>query len=257
LIYYWLGVFLQKLLNNFDSKRIALDKLIDEVEHLQRENQQWQFYVKTGADDELFKSIFILRNTINISRRNLIDIQQKIMEYLNQIKIQSQLNEKVQKIKALKDKLLLKEMTNFEEIIKNDNSYVFQPNQIFFTKLSIPFLQNENNLPILLKVSNKNLKKKLYKYEEITEEIEDQLLSISEKQRYVINLERFKQNFISTGGNLIDFILDYNFENQLDFKDKITLYCKVATTFNNDFIIINEYQEFENIEFAIIKPKKQ
>ncbi|GEM_PF-3290051 len=245
------------LLNNFDSKRIALDKLIDEIEHLQRENQQWQFYIKTGADDELFKSIIILRHTINISRRNLIDIQQKIMEYLNQIKVQSQLNEKIQKIKALKDKLLLKEMTNFEEIIKNDSSFVFQPTQTFFTKLSIPFLQNETNLPILLKVSNKHLKKKRIKGEELTDEIEEQFLSISEKQRYTINLERFKQNFVSTGGNLIDFILDYDFENQLEFKDKITLFCKVATTFNTDFIFTDEYQEYENIEFAVIKPKKQ
>jgi hypothetical protein len=244
------------LLNNFDSKRIALDKLIDEIEHLQRENQQWQFYIKTGADDELFKSIIILRHTINISRRNLINIQQKILEYLNQIKIQSQLNEKIQKIKALKDKLLLKEMTNFEDIIKSDCSYVFQPTQTFFTKLSIPFLQNENSLPILLKVSYKHLRGKLIKGEEITDEIEEQLLTISERQRYIINLERFKRNFVSTGGNLIDFVLDYDFENQLEFKDKITLFCKVATTYNNEFIITDEYQEYENIEFAVIKPKK-
>jgi hypothetical protein len=244
------------LLNNFDSKRIALDKLIDEIEHLQRENQQWQFYIKTGADDELFKSIIILRHTINISRRNLIDIQQKILEYLNQIKIQSQLNEKIQKIKALKDKLLLKEMTNFEDIIKSDSSYVFQPTQTFFTKLSIPFLQDENSLPILLKVSYKHLRGKLIKGGEITDEIEEQLLTISERQRYIINLERFKQNFVSTGGNLIDFVLDYDFENQLEFKDKITLFCKVATTYNNEFIITDEYQEYENIEFAVIKPKK-
>ena len=115
----------------------------------------------------------------------------------------------------------------------------------------------QKSLPILLKVSNKHLKKKLDKGVEITDEIEEQLLSITEKQRYIINLERFKQNFISTGGNLIDFILDYDFENQLEFKDKITLFCKVATTFNNDFIITDEYQEYENIEFAVIKPKKQ
>jgi hypothetical protein len=60
---------------------------------------------------------------------------------------------------------------------------------------------------------------------------------------------------LSRGGDLFDFINNYNFEKELSFEEKVTLFCKLASQFRDDFSISDTYSKIENIEYALITPK--
>ena len=54
-------------------------------------------------DDELKHVVMLLRRQLTESRHNLIETQRQIIEYLNQVKHQSRIQEKIKQVKYLKE----------------------------------------------------------------------------------------------------------------------------------------------------------
>lgn len=240
-------------LQEYDNKRKNLDDLLEQIDAFFREST-WEYFIKMVQDDELNQIILRLDRDIIIARQNLIDITQKILDFINRIRQDSQIFKHIQKVKLLKDQLLLAEKSNFIDVISKDNSLQFQNEIRFSTPLSLDYIQSEDAYNILLRISYK-LKKSINIDEKSSGIIRNEFLNAKDKNHYVVDTNKLKESFLSRGGDLFDFINNYNFEKELSFEEKVTLFCKLASQFRDDFSISDTYSKIENIEYALITPK--
>lgn len=240
-------------LQEYDNKRKNLDDLLEQIDAFFLENT-WEYFIKMVQDDELNQIILRLDRDIIVARQNLIDITQKILDFINRIRQDSHVFKHIQKVKLLKDQLLLAEKSNFIDVISKDNSLQFQNEIRFSTPLSLNYIQSEEAYEILLRISYK-LKKSLSIDEKSSGIIRNEFLNGKDKNHFVIDTNKLKENFLSRGGDLFDFINNYNFEKELSFEEKVTLFCKLASQFRDDFSISDNYSKIENIEYALITPK--
>lgn len=67
-----------------------------------------QTFFKSALDEELNTIITFVTIQLNECRHNLMDNQKQIIEYLNQIKHQSGVIEKLRQIKYLKDQFIIR-----------------------------------------------------------------------------------------------------------------------------------------------------
>lgn len=240
-------------LQEYDNKRKNLDELLEQIDAFFREST-WKYFIKMVQDNELNQIILKLDRDIIIARQNLIDITQKILDFINRIRQDTQIFKHIQKVKLLKDQLLLAEKSNFIDVISKDNSLQFQNEIRFSTPLSLDYIQSEDAYNILLRISYK-LKKSINIDEKSSGIIRNEFLNGKDKNHYVVDTNKLKESFLSRGGDLFDFINNYNFEKELSFEEKVTLFCKLASQFRDDFSISDSYSKIENIEYALITPK--
>lgn len=240
-------------LQEYDNKRKNLDDLLEQIDAFFQEST-WAYFIKMVQDDELNQIILRLDRDIIIARQNLIDITQKILDFINRIRQDSQIFKHIQKVKLLKDQLLLAEKSNFIDVVLKENSLKFQNEIRYSTPLSLEYIQSEDAFEILLRISYK-LKKSLKLDEKSSGVIRDEFLNEKDKNHFVVDTNKLKESFLSRGGDLFDFINNYNFEFELTFEDKVTLYCKLASQFRDEFSISDKYSKIRNIEYALITPK--
>lgn len=107
-------------LEHLDLKRNDITTLVSLTDNLVAGDEEQTFF-KTASDEELQRIINALRGQLNFCRHNLIDIQKQIIEFLNRLKYQSGLLEKIRQLKYLKDQFELKSKTN---IVKLDRKSV-------------------------------------------------------------------------------------------------------------------------------------
>lgn len=240
-------------LQEYDNKRKNLDDLLEQIDAFFQEST-WGYFIKIVQDDELNQIILRLDRDIIIARQNLIDITQKILDFINRIRQDSQIFKHIQKVKLLKDQLLLAEKSNFIDVVLKENSLKFQNEIRYSTPLSLEYIQSEDAFEILLRISYK-LKKSLKLDKKSSGVIRDEFLNEKDKNHFVVDTNKLKESFLSRGGDLFDFINNYNFEYELTFEDKVTLYCNLASQFRNEFSFSDKYLKFRNIEYALITPR--
>ena len=240
-------------LKDYDNKRGNLDELLKQIDSFFREST-WVYFIKMVQDDELNQILLKLDRDIIVARQNLIDITQKILDFINRIRQDSKVFKHIQKVKLLKDQLLLTEKSNFIDLISKDNSLQFQNEIRFSTPLSLDYIQSEEAYEILLRISYK-LKKSISIVEKSSGIIRDEFLNSKEKNHYVIDTKKLKESYLSRGGDLFEFLNSYSFDKELSFEERVTLFCKLASQFREDFSVSEKYLQFENIEYALITPK--
>jgi hypothetical protein len=89
----------------------------------------------------------------------------------------------------------------------------------------------------------------------LAESISNELLENSVEEETMINLEEVKNHFIATSDNLFNFIVRYDFLKEVDFNERVTIYCQVASQYESELNIENEFQIDNDIEYTLIYPK--
>ena len=107
---------------NLDSKRKDITKLIEQTEHVITEENLTFF--KTATDEELNRIIVQLKMQLGKCTHNLIEIERQVIDFLNQIKQQSSVIEKLRQIKYLKDQFILETTTDIKAVLATNNSVV-------------------------------------------------------------------------------------------------------------------------------------
>src|SRR5690606_20872183 len=128
-------------LENLDKKRIDISKLIDQTQELITEDEITFF--QTATDEELSRIIVQLKIQLGKCTHNLIEIEKQIIDFLNQIKYQGNIIEKLRQIKYLKDQFTLETSTNLKPVLAENNSVIFESKPVYPLKLSIEFLQTD------------------------------------------------------------------------------------------------------------------
>lgn len=240
-------------LENLDKKRKDITILIDHTEKLFSDDEV--LFFKSALDEELSRIIIQLKIQLGKCTHNLIEIERQIIDYLNQIKYQSNVIEKLRMIKYLKDQFILQTSTNIDSILSQNNSVIFEPNPAYPLKLSLEYLQaDEEAFASIVKIAKRvnsgiNLKRP------VAEKISSEYLETQIEEEIQINLEEVKNGFVASGNNLFDFILNFNFAREVSFEDKVTIYCQLISQYENIFEVTEQFEEKMEIEFAMVYPK--
>ena len=241
-----------KLLN-LDVKRKDITKLITQTEKLITEDDVTFF--NTATDEELRRVIVQLKIQLGKCTHNLIEIERQIIDFLNQIQYQSNVIEKLRMIKYLKDQFTLETTTDIKSILAVNDSVIFEPNPTYKLKLSLEYLQADEEVYESIKKIANRLKVGINFKRPIAEKISSEYLETQIEEEIQINLEEVKNGFVASSYNLFDFIMNYNFAKKVSFEDRVTIYCQLISQYEDIFEITDQFEEKQEIEYAMVYPK--
>ncbi len=238
---------------NLDHKRKDITKLIEQTEQLVTDENLTFF--RTATDEELSQIIIQLKRQLYRCTHNLIEIQRQIIDFLNQIQQQSGIIEKLRKVKYLKDQFILETSTDIKQVLAKNNAVVFEPNPSYPLKLSLEYLQTDEEAFASIKkiAERKKLGEKLK--QPIAERISDEYLETQIIEEVQINFEEVKNGFVAGSNNLFDFVMSFNFSKMVSFEERVTIYCQMVSLYDTAFEITEQFDEKNDIEFAMIYPK--
>ncbi|AFM04484.1 hypothetical protein Fleli_2101 [Bernardetia litoralis DSM 6794] len=240
-------------LKNFDEKRRNIRLLIEQTISLIKEDNITFF--KNATDEELRIIVINLRQQLFKCEHNLVEIEQQIIEFLNQIQKQSIILDKLKQIKYLRDQFILETKTNIKNVLETNNSLIFEPKPSYKLKISLDYLQQDEKVfESIKKIAKKAKSTKKIKLS-IADKISEDYLENQVEEQIQINLEEVKNSFLAGSNNLFDFIMSYDFVTNISFGERVTIYCQMASQYEDNFEITEEIGKKEGIEFAIIYPK--
>jgi hypothetical protein len=240
------------ILDENDRKAHQIENLIRSIQEFIKSNE-WEFFRKNAEDNTLEYIVTNLFKSINVAWRNLTDIIQKIIDFHNQIRLQTETFKKLQRIKQMKDNGTVKEYTNIENVVLKENALLYNDQQRFNYNISVPFLQSDDGYFVIAKVKAKIKERATTIKPKIAEEVSELNTEKQEQKLLSINLLKLKQQFASGSGELFDFIENYEFEQDITFDEQVTLFCKMASLYNTELNHTGEYKTVNDIEYAVIQ----
>ncbi|MEO7767342.1 MAG: hypothetical protein ABIS01_07940 [Ferruginibacter sp.] len=238
-------------LQSFDEKRRAIYRLIEQTELLVTE-EEITFFI-TALDEELKQVVSQLRNQLTESRHNLIETQKQIIDYLNQVKYQSRVLEKIKQVKYLKDQFELKAKTNIITLLQAHNDVIYESRPAYPLKLSLDYLQSDDGRAQVEKVAGK-LKRGTKSNSLIAESIASHDLLPGIEEEIFIDLEEIKRGFMASGHHLHSYIMQYNYEREVSYEEKITIFCQMVSMYEPELNIKDVFQRDELVEYAMVYP---
>lgn len=235
-------------LKNLDEKRKGIKVLIQECEKMI--DSQIVFF-RMATHPEMQRTCMDVHNDFTEADHNLLEIEHQIIDYINQIEIQSALFKKIRRLKYLKDQLTWREDTNIARMLEDDNPLWMEKRPYNRVFLSLDMLRrNEDAYALIRKVASKNRVKTLSRTE--AEPLDAEFLSANTELMASINLSEMWNAFKAQGNHLFAFIKDYPYKRERTLNDHIILYCQMATSHSDELRFMDEYETFENIEYALI-----
>jgi hypothetical protein len=238
-------------LENYDQKRKDINTLIAQTQQL-LDGEELTFF-KIAPDEEFGRIMTRLRLQLSEAHHNLIETQRQIIDFLNQIKYQSRVLEKVRKIKYLKDQFELKEQTDFSQVLGQCNDLFFEPRRVNRLKLSLDRLQEDEVYNSLLKVSHK-IKSGVKLTRPLADDIAEDYLETATEYEIFINPDEVKNSFFASGDHLFNFLQHYRYPREMTFAEKVTLYCQIISLYEDECVLTGGYGEHEGVEYAIVYP---
>jgi len=212
---------------NLDNKRKDITKLIEQTECLITEDDITFF--RTASDEELNRIIVELKIQLSKCTHNLIEIERQVIDFLNQIQQQSSVIEKLRQIKYLKDQFILETTTDIKQVLSIKNPVVFEPKPSYPLKLSLEYLQTNEDAFSSIKNLAKRLKLGTKIKQPVAEKISEEYLETQVEEEVLINLEEVRNSFVASSYNLFDFIMNYNFSKTVSFDERVTIYCQMVS----------------------------
>ena len=250
-------------LENLDKKRINIQQLIDTTENLILHEER-QFF-QQATDDELNRILLELRRELQLSAHSLIRAQQDIINYLNQIKSQVILVEKIRRVKYLQDQFELRAKSNLAEVLEREHSILLEGTAPSSFKLSINYLNTDEARPIILKVM-KNLQHRETIRSNEAGAFSDEDLASQSMYQETISLEETVGNYIQAQTeamwkdataqpeDLFSFLMRYPFRQEVSEEERTTLFCQIVSLYESQFRNSEEFGIYKNYEYARIYP---
>jgi hypothetical protein len=239
-------------LEAFDEKRRTVYLLIEQTERLASDEEI--IFFTTALDEELKQVVALLRSQLTESRHNLIETQKQIIEYLNQVKHQSSIQEKIKQVKYLKDQFELKAKTNLAFLLQQKNDMVFESRPSYPLKLSLEYLHTDEGRMQIEKVFAK-LKQGKKTTMQVAEVLASKDLLPQTEDEVFIDLEELKRGFAASGRHLHNFIMEYNYPRPVSYEEKITIFCQMVSVYEQELTIKDTYQKDDQVEYAMVVNK--
>lgn len=132
----------KKKLVHLDEKRKDIAALITECEKVIDEKQSTFFLV--AMDVQLKEIVTDVKLQLREVYHNLLELDRQIINYLNLIEYQNRLFEKVQKLKYLRDQMLLETNTDIRAKMIKSNPVWMEPRPRYTLKVSLSMLRTSD-----------------------------------------------------------------------------------------------------------------
>lgn len=244
----------KKKLVNLDEKRKGVSSLIKECEKLIDERQATFFLV--AMDDELKKIVLDLKYRFVESYHNLFELDKQIINYLNLIDYQDRLFQKVQKLKYLRDQLLLDTNTDIQAKTRKGTPVWMEPRPQYALKASLSALRNSDEGYWVLQDVIRKLKGRLPHKRSDVEPLTEEELRQEARVVKVLDIRQVKNAFLASGDHLFHFVMNYSAYNiPMDEEAKLVLFCQIATQFLDELTIRPDFGQYKQWCYPIIHPK--
>lgn len=244
----------KKKLVHLDEKRKDIAALINECEMVIDKKQATFFLV--AMDVELKDTVTDVKLQLKEVYHNLLELDRQIINYLNLIEYQNRLFEKVQKLKYLRDQMLLETNTDIKAKMDARNPVWMEPRPRYTLKVSLSMLRTtDTGLKILQDVAKGKSNDRLRKGN-LAEPLTKEELTEQQKMLQTVDVREVKTAFMASGDNLFHFVMNYSgYRKQMADEEKLVLFCQIAAQYHDELVISEEYGRHGNIEFPFIYPK--
>ena len=244
----------KKKLVHLDEKRKDIAALINECEKVIDEKQA-TFFME-AMDVELKETVTDVKLQLKEVYHNLLELDRQIINYLNLIEYQNRLFEKVQKLKYLRDQMLLETNTDIKAKMDARNPVWMEPRPRYTLKVSLSMLRTtDTGLKILQDVAKGKSNDRLRKGN-LAEPLTKEELTEQQKVLQTVDVREVKTAFMASGDNLFHFVMNYSgYRKQMADEEKLVLFCQIAAQYHDELVISEEYGRHGNIEFPFIYPK--
>ena len=244
----------KKKLVHLDEKRRDIAALINECERL-IDVKQSNFFMEEVMDVQLKDIVTDVKLQLREVYHNLLELDRQIINYLNLIEYQNRLLQKVQKLKYLRDQLLLDTNTDVREKLSTRNPIWMEPRPRYSLKVSLSMLRNsEDGLKILHDVANGKVNNRLRKGN-LAEALTEDELAEQQQISKMVDVGEVKNAFMASGDNLFHFVMNYSgYRMEIDEDAKLVLFCQIASQYLDELSITDEFCQYGAIEYPLIYP---
>ena len=243
----------KKKLVHFDEKRKDIAVLINECERVIDEKQTTFFMV--AMDVQLKDIVTDVKLQLREVYHNLLELDRQIINYLNLIEYQNRLLQKVQKLKYLRDQMLLDTNTDILAKLQVKNPVWMEPRPRYRLKVSLSMLRNsEEGLKVLKDIAKGKGNSRLKKGN-LAEPLTEEELTEQQQILQMVDVGEVKNAFMASGDNLFHFVMNYSgYRIKMDDEAKLVLFCQIATQYLDELYVGDGYRRQGRIEYPIIYP---
>ncbi len=243
----------KKKLVHLDEKRKDIAVLINECERVIDEKQTTFFMV--AMDVQLKNIVTDVKLQLREVYHNLLELDRQIINYLNLIEYQNRLLQKVQKLKYLRDQMLLDTNTDILAKLQVKNPVWMEPRPRYRLKVSLSMLRNsEEGLKVLKDIAKGKGNSRLKKGN-LAEPLTEEELTEQQQILQMVDVGEVKNAFMASGDNLFHFVMNYSgYRIKMDDEAKLVLFCQIATQYLDELYVGDGYRRQGRIEYPIIYP---
>lgn len=244
----------RKKLVHLDEKRRDIASLICECEKVIDEKQSTFFTV--AMDVKLRDTVTDVKYQLRDVYHNLLELDRQIISYLNLIEYQSQLLQKVHRLKYLRDQMLLDTGTDVNVVMATKNPVWLEPRPRYPLKASLSVLRNSDiGLRALQDAVSGRVKDRLRKGN-LAEPLTSDEMREQQQTQPMVDVSEVKSAFMASGDNLFHFVFNYSgYTKPMTEEEKLVVFCQIATQYLDELIVSDEFRMHDGTEYPIINPK--
>lgn len=244
----------KKKLEHLTEKRKDIAVLINECEKVIDEKKSTFFLI--AMDVQLTETVTDVKLQLKEVYHNLLELDRQIIHYLNLIERQNRLFEKVQKLKYLRDQLLLETNTDIKAKMAKRNPVWMEARPRYSLKVSLSMLRTTDIGLKILQDAAKGKGNAHLRKGNLAEPLTEDELKEQQQVLQMVDIREVKNAFMASGDNLFHFVMNYSgYRKQVSEEEKLVLFCQISTQYLEELSIKDEYQRHNNIEYPLIYPK--
>lgn len=243
----------RKRLENLDRKRADIALLIKEAEKLFDKRQR--VFFGQSMDAHLKETVAMVKDALTESYHGLLELDRQIILYLNKIEAEQRLVEKIRRIKYLKDQLVWESSTDVIWALQTHRPAFLEKRPWYNCLPSLESLTNTPDGIAALKEAHAVLKNPTARRKTNPEPLSPEELSLGAVVKDTLNTFEVRNAFLGSSQDLMTFLSGYTFREPLSAEDRLTLFCRLAVEFDEDFRITDEFREAGNFIYPLIYPR--
>lgn len=245
----------KKKLEHLDIQRRDIAVFIRACEKVIDERQTTFFLV--AMDAALNETVVDVKYSLNESYHNLLELDRQIINYLNLIAYQDRINVKVQKLKYLRDQLILESATDVATRLRTVNPVWMEPRARYSLKVSLSYLRNSSEALGILQTVAKGNGRRHPGRGNLAGNLTDEDLVSESRVVSVVDAMEVKNAFLASGDHLFNFVFNYsNYRREMGEEEKLVLFCQIASQFLDELEVSDDCGTFKDLEFPLIYPRK-
>ena len=150
--------------------------------------------------------------------------------------------------------MVLETQTDIRELLNGTNPVWMENRPKYTLKISLDKLRNTDEGLAALKSLSTKLQKGSTLKRRKADAISEGYLDAKPRIADGFNTLEIKNSFLASGTDLYAFISNYNFSAPVDREQKLVLFCQIASQFQSELNITDEYHCDLDIEYPIIYP---